>query len=137
MTASTPARTFSEPRQVLDAWIKGVNDLDIDSVVSLYSSRPVLLATFAPQVVRDEAGLRQYFTQLGSRVGLNVRIHDRTVLQQELDESKFVLTGIYTFSFEIEEEPLSFASRFTFVMDLDESHPIRHHHSSMIPRTLN
>jgi len=128
---------FTTARDVLDTWIESVNTRQLDRVLSLYSTDHILLATFSPHVIRDDAATQQYFVQLASREGLNVRLHERTLTEQVLSDHSSVLSGIYTFSFEIDGEPLSFASRFSFVVDLAESQPIRHHHSSQIPRTLN
>jgi len=128
---------FTTARDVLDTWIESVNTRQLDRVLSLYSTDHILLATFSPHVIRDDAATQQYFVQLASREGLNVRLHERTLTEQVLSDHSSVLSGIYTFSFEIDGEPLSFASRFSFVVDLAEPQPIRHHHSSQIPRTLN
>lgn len=128
---------FTNAKDVLEAWLESVNTKNLERVLSLYSTDHILLATFSPHVIRDDETTRQYFVQLASREGLNVRLHERTLKEQVLSDHSSVLSGIYTFSFEIDGEPLSFASRFTFVVDLAEPQPIRHHHSSQIPRTLN
>jgi hypothetical protein len=131
------SHSFTRPMDVLQAWIDAVNSLQIETVLGLYSTDHVLLPTFSPHMMRDDASTRQYFDQLGSRKGLMVRIHPRTLTEQVLNEHCSVLCGIYTWSFEIDDEPLSFASRFTYVIDLQEDQPIRHHHSSQLPRTLS
>ena len=132
-----PSHSFTKPVQVLEAWINGINTQEFETVLGLYSSDHVLLPTFSPHMIKDDAATRQYFEQLASRKGLQVRIHQRTLTEQVLNDHCSVLCGIYTWSFEVDEEPLSFASRFTYVIDLHEDQPIRHHHSSQIPRTLN
>jgi len=132
-----PSHSFTKPVQVLEAWIDGVNTLQLDTVLKLYSADHVLLPTFSPHMIRDDASTRQYFEQLATRKGLLVRVHQRTLTEQVLNEHSSVLCGIYTWSFEVDDEPLSFASRFTYVIDLNDDQPIRHHHSSQIPRTLN
>ncbi len=132
-----PSHSFTKPMEVLQAWIDAVNARDIDTIMGMYSSDHILLATFSPHVIRDDAATLQYFEQLASRQGLTVRLHQRTIQEQVLSAHSSVISGIYTWSFEVDEEPLSFASRFSFVVDLSEAQPIRHHHSSQIPRTLN
>jgi hypothetical protein len=132
-----PSHSFTHPVQVLEAWINGINTQEFDTVLGLYSTDHVLLPTFSPHMIRDDASTRQYFEQLATRKGLQVRIHPRTLTEQVLNDHCSVLCGIYTWSFEVDDEPLSFASRFTYVIDLHEDRPIRHHHSSQIPRTLN
>ncbi|MDZ4731524.1 MAG: nuclear transport factor 2 family protein [Xanthomonadales bacterium] len=132
-----PSQSFTKPMDVLNAWIDAVNQREIDTIVAMYSADHVLLPTFSPHMLRDDASTRQYFEQLASRQGLFVRVHQRTLTEQVLNEHSTVLCGIYTWSFEVDDELLSFASRFSFIVDLSEDQPIRHHHSSQIPRTLN
>jgi hypothetical protein len=132
-----PNHSFTKPMDVLTAWIYAVNSLQIDTILGMYSTDHVLLPTFSPHMIRDDASTRQYFEQLASRKSLAVRIHQRTLTEQVLNDHCSVLCGIYTWSFEVDDEPLSFASRFTYVIDLRGDQPIRHHHSSQIPRTLS
>lgn len=132
-----PSHSYATPMEVLTAWIKAVNSLDIDTIMTMYSGDHILLPTFSPHMIRDDAATLQYFQQLGTRKGLSVRLHERTLTEQVLNEHCSVLSGIYTWTFEVDDEPLSFASRFTYVIDLTDDQPIRHHHSSQIPRTLN
>ena len=131
------SHSFSKAMDVLVTWIEQVNKRDIDSIMSLYSKDRIFLATFSPHVIRDDARTREYFEQLASRAGMSVRLHERSLSEQMLSDHSSVISGIYTFSFEIDDEPLSFASRFSFVIDLADPHPIRDHHSSQIPRTLS
>ncbi len=132
-----PSHAYTSPMEVLNAWIEAVNTLDIDTILTMYSADHILLPTFSPHMIRDDAATLQYFQQLGTRKGLNVRLHQRTLTEQQLNDKCSVFSGIYTWTFEVDDEPLSFASRFTFVIDLADDKPIRHHHSSQIPRTLN
>jgi hypothetical protein len=132
-----PSHAYASPMDVLNAWIEAVNTLDIDTILTMYSADHILLPTFSPHMIRDDAATLQYFQQLGTRKGLSVRLHQRTLTEQVLNQHCSVFSGIYTWTFEVDDEPLSFASRFTFVIDLADDKPIRHHHSSQIPRTLN
>lgn len=122
---------------VLESWIAAVNAGDLDTVLRLYADEHVLLATFSPHMIRSDADTRRYFEQLASRPGLSVRLHPRTLTELPLGTAFSVLIGIYTFSFEVDGDPISFASRFTFVIDTGSEQPIVHHHSSQIPRTLS
>lgn len=128
---------FSKATDVLDAWIAAVNAKDLDTLLGLYADEHVLLATFSPHMIRSDEDTRQYFVQLASREGLGVRLHTRTLAEQRLGDQYSVLVGIYTWNFEIDDDPISFASRFTFVIDIEADQPIVHHHSSQLPRTLS
>lgn len=128
---------FSRATDVLDAWIAAVNARDLDAILGMYADKRVLLPTFSPHMIRSDEDTRKYFEQLASREGLSVRLHTRTLAEQQLGDEYSVLVGIYTFSFEVDGEPISFASRFTFVIAVDAEQPIVHHHSSQLPRTLS
>ena len=118
-------------------WAKLINDGRLEDVISLYHENIVLMPTFSPKTIRDEAGVRDYFVQLAARKGLNVKLHENTVNSVSMGNDKFAVNGIYSFEFELEGAMLSFPARFTFVIDLTDEHPIAHHHSSQIPRTLS
>ncbi len=118
-------------------WADCVNTANIEKVVNLYNDNSVLMPTFSPHTVRTQEKLLEYFEQLASRESLSVDLHENTVVCQKTGEQSYVITGIYSFKFEIDQTLLSFASRFTFVIDLAEEKPILHHHSSQIPRTLS
>ncbi len=128
---------FSRATDVLDAWLAAVNARDLDTVLGMYADEHVLLATFSPHMIRTDEDTRQYFVQLASREGLNVRLHTRTLTEQRLGDAYSVLVGIYTWNFEVDGDPIAFASRFTFVIDVESDKPIVHHHSSQLPRTLS
>ena len=128
---------FSKATDVLDAWLAAVNGKDLETVLGMYADDHVLLPTFSPHMIRSDDDTRQYFVQLASREGLGVRLHTRTLTEQRLGNAFSVLVGIYTWNFEIDGDPVSFASRFTFVIDVESERPIIHHHSSQLPRTLS
>ena len=78
-------------------------------MLGLYAEPHVLMATFSPHLMRSPEDTRQYFVQLASRPGLSVRLHPRTLTELPLGGSHAVLVGIYTFSLEVDGDPISFA----------------------------
>ena len=118
-------------------WANSINAGELEKVIGLYNKYFTLMPTFSPHSVNNLASLTDYFTQLGSRKGINVALHENTVSCQHTGANAYVLTGIYSFGFEVDGTLLTFPSRFTFVLNLDEEQPILHHHSSQIPRTLS
>lgn len=122
--------------QTLHAWIQAVNAGDLESILGLYAEDSVLLATFAPRAIRRAEDRRAYFTRLASRPGLRVSLHERTVREQAVGAACEVVSGIYKFEMEIDDEQLVFEARFTMVINPTAARPILHHHSSQIPRTL-
>jgi hypothetical protein len=129
-------QTMRKPEEILKLWINAVNHADVDKLIALYDKSAILIPTFSNRVLNSSAKLREYFEKLSSRRGLHIALRENTLVIQELPNNLYVLSGIYTWSFEIDSEKLIFEARFTFVMDLSKDNPIIHHHSSQIPRML-
>lgn len=121
---------------VVEKWVDFVNSGDVSGVSGLYAEDSVMLPTFSPHVSLTEKDRVAYFESLGSRNGLGVYLHEKTLRVRPISECTKVASGIYRFSFEIDGEPLAFEARFTYVIEVAASRPIRHHHSSQVPRTL-
>lgn len=128
--------SFKSSIEVIQYWLEAVNARDIERVIALYAEESRLIPTFSPHTLRDEHTLRSYFERLAQRPGLVVTLHERTLGSQDLAAGIEIMTGIYRFQFSIDDEPLVFEARFSFVIDLNRPKPILHHHSSQIPRTL-
>lgn len=128
---------YASSNDVVQAWVSAVNAKDVDKILSLYDEASILLPTFSPHTLRTLADRRHYFEVLGSRPGFGVSLHEKTVRVQVLGAGHEVISGIYRFHMDIDEEPLVFEARFSFVVDLSKAAPIINHHSSQIPRTLN
>lgn len=126
-----------EARQILDTWIERVRANDLDGVVGMYATGSVLLPTFSPHRIASDAGLREYFAALFTREGLSVEMHEASLRVLPAEGSVATLVGIYSFSFVVDDDRLTFPSRFTFVLDTSKEAPILHHHSSQVPRTLS
>ncbi len=126
-----------EARQVLDTWIEKVRGGDLDGVVAMYAANSVLLPTFSPHRIASEGGLREYFAALFTREQLQVDLHEASLRILPMSGTSYALVGIYSFSFVVDDDRLTFPSRFTFVIDTATSDPILHHHSSQVPRTLS
>lgn len=125
------------PQDVLEQWMQAVNTADIDSLLGLYDSQAVLIPTFSNRLLNTPEKLREYFEQLGSREELSIALHQRTLIVQKLQDEISSLSGIYNWRFAVDGELLNFEARFSYLIDLARPHPILHHHSSQIPRTLS
>ncbi len=121
----------------VQTWVDYVNTGQADKLLALYNNEATLLATFSPNPITDRSGLEQYFTGLASRSGLHVSIDEASSEALEVDENKWIFCGIYAFHFEEEGTLRSFPSRYTFVVDFDQSAPLLHHHSSQVPHPLS
>jgi len=127
---------IKKPKDILEQWIKAVNDGDIESLLCLYNNEAVLIPTFSNRLLNTPDKLRNYFEKLGSREELSIALHEKTLLIQELENRIYTLSGIYNWRFAVDGELLNFEARFSYVIDLSKPNPILHHHSSQIPRTL-
>jgi len=128
---------FNSAEDVLFQWVTRVCNGNPDTIASLYHNHAVLIPTFSPHTVLAPEGVREYFRQLATRDGLGVRLHNKALRTQARSETLHVLSGIYSFEFEVDQVLLTFPSRFTFLVDLSEERPIIHHHSSQVPRNLS
>ena len=127
---------IKNPKDILEQWMKAVNDGNVESLLSLYDNEAVLIPTFSNRLLNTPEKLRDYFEKLGSREELSIALHEKTLIIQELKNQIYSLSGIYNWRFAVDGELLNFEARFSYLIDLSKSNPILHHHSSQIPRML-
>ena len=125
-----------KPKDILEQWMKAVNNGNVESLLSLYDNEAVLIPTFSNRLLNTPEKLRDYFEKLGSREELSIALHEKTLIIQELKNQIYSLSGIYNWRFAVDGELLNFEARFSYLIDLSKSNPILHHHSSQIPRML-
>lgn len=124
----------SKAKDVLFAWAKANNEGDITAAGNLYAETAILLPTFSRKSAHDESGIKDYFVRLSQNKNLSVQIHEKTIKVRPLGGDHFVVTGLYCFCFDIDDEPMRFEARFTMIVNPTLPRPILHHHSSAIPR---
>ena len=124
------------PNELLNEWARLVGERNLDGVLALYDESAVLIPTFSNRLLNTPARVREYFETLCNRDGLALTLHEKPRVISELGGGMYALSGIYRWRFSVEDEPLDFEARFSFVLDLARSAPILHHHSSQIPRML-
>jgi len=124
------------PEKILEQWIENINKLKVENVIKLYDDNSTLLPTFAQNSLSSPQQIKNYFQQLSERKNLRVDLHTETLKKYHIGENIYILTGIYSFHFIVDDASLTFPSRFTFILDISRENPILHHHSSQIPRTL-
>lgn len=127
---------MKKPEEVLNAWMKAVNNGDITTVAFLYNDKAILIPTFSNRILNTPKKILDYFEALKTREHLSVSLHEKTVKAQKISESLYTMSGIYRWQFDIDEEPITFEARFSYLLDLNLEKPILHHHSSQIPRML-
>jgi len=117
-------------------WEACINAGDLESLLNLYNENCVLIPTFTHTTIDTADGLQNYFANLTSRKCLEVELHRSTIHCQNIGDNNHIVTGTYSFKFEIDNTLLTFLSRFTFVINLNLDKPILHHHSSQTPINL-
>ena len=110
-----------------------VNQLNLEGICDMYAEDAVLVPTFSDSFCMTPETRRDYFTMLGSRPGLQVEVIEDTLTFQKVGTGLYVTGGIYTWSHDPGEGRISMAARFSYVVDLNQSKPILHHHSSEVP----
>ena len=121
---------------VLKEWMDGINTANIEKLVNLYDKEAVLIPTFSSRLLDTNEKIKDYFEKVGVKDNLSISLHEKTVKIQDLGERIFCVSGIYKWCFSIDDEPLTFEARFSYIFDLKKSSPILNHHSSQIPRSL-
>ncbi|RBQ28489.1 nuclear transport factor 2 family protein [Aliarcobacter vitoriensis] len=127
---------IKNPKDILEQWMQSVNSGNVEKLLSLYDKDAVLIPTFSNRLLNTPDKLRNYFEKLAGREDLSIALHEKTLIQQELQNQIFSLSGIYNWRFAVDGELLNFEARFSYVIDLSKPNPILHHHSSQIPRML-
>jgi hypothetical protein len=135
-TVQNSKEPINKPEEILNSWINNVNKGDLEGLLNMYNQNAVLFPTFSNKLNNTPEKIRDYFQNLRERRSLSVSLHEKTISTQLVNDSTYVLSGIYLWKFYVEEELLSFEARFTFVMDTSLTSPIVHHHSSQVPRML-
>jgi len=133
----TTATMSNTPEKILEQWIEYVNKLEVENVIKLYDDKSTLLPTFVQKSLSTPKQIKDYFKQLLARKNLKVDLHTETLKKHDIGENRYILMGIYSFHFIVDDASLTFPSRFTFIFDISRENPIIHHHSSQIPRTLS
>lgn len=127
---------FDSSAALIAEWIANANSGRVEGLIDLYAKDAILLPTFSSRPIHTPEAMRQYFQNLSTQKDLHVSLHESTLRVQPLRAEMEAASGIYRFSFRIDDEPLAFEARFTYVLDLTLAAPIVTHHSSQIPRNL-
>ena len=117
----------------LDNWVSRINAGQFDELVSMYSEKAVLFATFDKQPLTTPDLIQGYFRGFLAREGSGVELDNSSIRNTELGNGTYVSTGLYTFFYHEDGQSVRHDARFTFIFDIDSQNPIVHHHSSVIP----
>lgn len=125
-----------KPQKVVERWMELVHKGELEEILSLYDQNAILIPTFSDSIQNTPEKISEYFKRLLSRKSLKLTLHPKTIRTQQLNAILFVVSGIYQWKFNVEDELITYEARFTFVVDISKPSPIIHHHSSQIPRMV-
>lgn len=117
-------------------WISGINTANVDQLTAMYDDSALLIPTFSNRILNTPAKIRDYFERLSAKQDISISLHENLLYQQCVQDEIVALHGIYTWRFSVDDEPLSFEARFSYLVDLKREKPIINHHSSQVPRVL-
>ncbi len=105
--------------EVPKIWCERLNAGDLEGVLSLYDENALLFATFDVQPLVQPEQRRKYFEGFLARPGAGVEVDETTLVHVFFYKEGDVLVRQH--------------ARFTFIVSVDESPLILHHHSSLVP----
>ena len=114
-------------------WSNQLNAGNLEPLLECYAEDAILFATFQTEPLDTPQGIRDYFTGFLSRDGAGVRFDESAITNHSLSDIAYVSTGLYEFFYRENGEEVRHPARFTYVVEIGESHKIKHHHSSVIP----
>lgn len=108
---------MTDPLDVLNLWMEGINTKDVEKLIKLYNEKAILIPTFSNRILNTPQKIKNYFEKVGEKEALSITLHEKTLSIQELTNQVFSLSGIYTWHFSVDDEPLTFEARFSYVFD--------------------
>ncbi len=121
---------------ILQRWVSLTNKLDVDAITAMYSKDAQLLPTFSSKGLIGNEQIRGYFEKFTNHSSVTVTLHPKSIISRELGDSVSIVSGLYRWEVDMDEELLNFEARFTMIIAPNDKQPIKHHHSSQIPRSI-
>lgn len=117
--------------KIIQQWADSIALRSPKKMISMYSDKAILLATFEPLIV-GKKDILKYFEMFLSKEGLQCKI-TANFTQIDYDGDTRIASGLYTFSYiknGIRRKIVK--ARYTFVINEGK---IINHHSSLVPET--
>ncbi|MCP4482904.1 MAG: hypothetical protein GY817_09280 [bacterium] len=123
-----------KPEEILNKWADSINNGKIDLTLGLYSKNASLLPTFSEKAYLGVDIIKEYFDKLSLNKSVQVNFIKDSIVIEKLADNIFSTGGFYDWVIDSGKKFSNIKARFTFVLDLNSSTPIIHHHSSVVPR---
>ena len=119
------------PENVIEKWANYFNAGDLEGITSLYHKDSTLLPTFLPKLLASKEQISSYFiAAIEGKASIEVNVSQS--IKKVVSESTYLMTGTYVFCLPSKGGE-KFESWYSFLIDLSDDSPIRHHHSSRVP----
>ena len=119
------------PENIIEQWADCFNKADMKGILSLYHAHATLLPTFLPKLLESNNEIKGYF-EVAFNGGASVEINVEDAISKELPGNIFLMTGSYVFCLGSKADK-KYLSWYSFLIDLSDDSPIKHHHSSRVP----
>ncbi len=123
-------------KNIIDKWLNYVNEKQVEPLLALYNDEAIVIPTFSNRILNSPEKIKDYFVKLASREEISIAMHNNTLIEQNMNNNLYSISGIYCWRFAVDGELLSFEARFSYLIDTNNARPILHHHSSQIPRMI-
>ena len=119
------------PENVIEKWANYFNAGDLEGITSLYHKDSTLLPTFLPKLLESKEQISGYFiAAIEGKASIEVNVSQS--IKKVVSESTYLMTGTYVFCLPSKGGE-KYESWYSFLIDLSDDSPIRHHHSSRVP----
>ena len=119
------------PENVIEKWANYFNAGDLEGITSLYHKDSTLLPTFLPKLLASKEQISSYFiAAIEDKASIEVNVSQS--IKKVVSENTYLMTGTYVFCLPSKGGE-KFESWYSFLIDLSDDSPIRHHHSSRVP----
>ncbi len=114
-------------------WGNELNAGNLEPLLQCYAEDAILFATFHSKPITTPEGIRDYFTGFLAREGAGVRFDEASVRHQSISANAYLCTGLYEFFYVENGETIRHPARFSYTVEVESTHKIKHHHSSVVP----
>jgi len=119
------------PENIIEQWADCFNNADMKAILSLYQDNATLLPTFLPKLLASNNEIKGYF-EVAFNGDASVEVNVEDAISKELPGNIFLMTGSYVFCLG-SKGGKKYLSWYSFLIDLSDDSPIKHHHSSRVP----
>ena len=119
------------PENIIEQWADYFNNADMKAILNLYHDHATLLPTFLPKLLASNNEIKGYF-DIAFNGDASVEINVKDAIKKKLSGDIFLMTGSYVFCLG-SKGGKKYLSWYSFLIDLSDDLPIKHHHSSRVP----